>query len=783
MLHIWVICGGPSPERGISLNSARSLLDHLSDHETEIVPFYVDIGKNWYRIKKDQLYSNTPSDFDFKLEGTGGKLTPSEVVARLKKCDIVYPAIHGKYGEDGELQAFLEEHDIPYVWCRTSVCKNLFDKYKFNEALWEKGFATIPTEVLKIYHSDHADIIRNFFEKNAIQQVIVKPASSGSSIGVFSAQSPEEAQEKVELLFSKRIDTRVVIQPFLRWTEFTVIVLQNKYDIPVAILPTEIVLSHAEWMIFDYRKKYLPTRSVSYHCPPRFNDRITERIRIQAEQIFSCFHMRDVVRLDGWVRENGDIYFTDFNPVSGMEQNSFLFQQGSRVGFSHRSFLQYVVWNSMIRQNIWKKIWSHAQKNPKIPIALLMGGDTAERQVSLMSGTNVWLKLRKSGLYEPIPYVFFSENEIYKVPYPLLLNHTIEEIRDACKSASIDEDRITELVRVTQIQLAIPDTLDLEQHTLPITTNLETLTEQYTHIFLALHGGKGENGTLQKFLSEKWILYNGSHEDTSRICMDKWLTSKAIEGIDGVSTAKKISQNTRELFSADLYEYWKTLTQKLKTKKIIVKPQSDGCSAWVVLLQSEDDFVSYTSAVRLGTTTVPAYTFTDQDSPIEMPTVMPEYLLFEVYIETDKIHASGGALRITKKTWWIEVTVGILEDREGILHSLNPSITVAFGGILSVEEKFQWWTGINITPLPEEILPKKRLNLVRQRITEVAKILGIRWYARIDAFIHRETGEVIIIEVNTLPALTPSTVLFHQWLAEDIPLRPEELIERLIPRE
>lgn len=243
-------------------------------------------------------------------------MSEAKIVKQLRLCDIVYPVIHGTYGEDGELQAFLEKHHIPYVGTRSEVCKKLFDKYRFNEELKKNGFHTVPTEVMKIYHDDHEEIIRRFFLENGITRAIIKPASSGSSIGVFSVTSPEEALEKTELLFSKRMDTRVVIQPFMHGTEFTVIVLQNRYNIPVAILPTEVIISGEEGRIFDYRRKYLPTRAVSYHCPPRFDDLTLENIRTQAENIFSISHMQDVVRLDGWILDDGKIWFADFNPVS-----------------------------------------------------------------------------------------------------------------------------------------------------------------------------------------------------------------------------------------------------------------------------------------------------------------------------------------------------------------------------------------------------------------------------------------------------------------------------------
>src|ERR1700681_19405 len=114
-MRIAVVCGGPSAERGISLNSARSAMDHLTPLGWDIAPFYCDTHKNFYRLEPSQLYSNTPSDFDFKLKHTAKPLTEGAFIEECRAFDLVFPTIHGTFGEDGELQAILERNSIPFV--------------------------------------------------------------------------------------------------------------------------------------------------------------------------------------------------------------------------------------------------------------------------------------------------------------------------------------------------------------------------------------------------------------------------------------------------------------------------------------------------------------------------------------------------------------------------------------------------------------------------------------------------------------------------------------------
>src|SRR4029450_12752304 len=128
--NIGVLTGGPSLERGISLNSGRSLLDHLASPTVRVVPIYFDQKRHAYRLSAGQLYSNTPADFDFQVQRGAKALTPKQLIGQLRRCDLVFPAMHGTFGEDGELQTFLAKHGIPFVGTDAAACKRCFDKYE-----------------------------------------------------------------------------------------------------------------------------------------------------------------------------------------------------------------------------------------------------------------------------------------------------------------------------------------------------------------------------------------------------------------------------------------------------------------------------------------------------------------------------------------------------------------------------------------------------------------------------------------------------------------------------
>ena len=252
--------------------------------------------------------------------------------------------------------------------------------------------------------------------------------------------------------------------------------------------------------------------------------------------------------------------------------------------------------------------------------------------------------------------------------------------------------------------------------------------------------------------------------------------------IKGVSVARRVLLRVEEINkiinNKKIEEYWRMLVSELSTKTVVVKPRGDGCSAGVVRLFNQKDLATYLFLVRNRVLVVKPNTFSNQENIVHMPETATD-IIFESFIETGKLRVSNGKIAHTHKSGYIEMTVGVLEER-GEVRALSPSITIAESQILSVEEKFQGGTGVNITPPPKEILSLKNLNKVKDRIEWVAKALGIKGYSRIDVFAKAETGDIIVIEVNTLPGLTPSTVFYHQALAENPPIYPTQLLEKII---
>ncbi|XP_039797344.1 D-alanine--D-alanine ligase-like isoform X2 [Panicum virgatum] len=402
------------------------------------------LSSSFCKIANVLLYSNTPSDFDFKHESLAqGFQSLSDFAEHLAtNVDIAFPVIHGKFGEDGGIQELLEKAKVPFVGTPSKECQHAFDKHSASLELDTQGFLTVPNLLVEKDKLAKPELEAWFQTINLSKEngkVIVKPARAGSSIGLVVAYGVNDAAQKAEEIISEGIDNKVIIEVFLEGgTEFTAIVVDvgiaNNIE-PVVLLPTEVELQHSsssdtEDTIFNYRRKYLPTRQVVYHTPPRFPVEVIDCIRQGLSLLFRRLGLHDFARIDGWFlpspvsslpsvenSENfgntkyGTVLFTDINLISGMEQTSFLFQQASAVGFSHSRILRTVIQHACSRfpslvpcNNAWtalsRKLQSSKQAEAihkgtsKQKVFVIFGGDTSERQVSLMSGTNVWLNLQ-----------------------------------------------------------------------------------------------------------------------------------------------------------------------------------------------------------------------------------------------------------------------------------------------------------------------------------------------------------------------------------------------------
>ncbi|MCS7153172.1 MAG: D-alanine--D-alanine ligase [Bacteroidia bacterium] len=567
----------------------------------------------------------------------------------------------------------------------------------------------------------------------------------------------------------------VLVEEYIEGEEFSVIVIDTPSGEKVALPPTHIRKADR---LYDYRAKYLS--GISSKRTPS-SDIPNQLIQKEAERLARLAGLSVYCRLDGIVSPQGEVFFNDPNTTSGMLPASLLFHQAAEVGFTPTDFLSYLielslrtprtgpVSNFLRRHRLQLGQISTAIPSKSQKIAVVFGGSSSERHISLESGRNVVQKL--SGKYEVLPlflHVSGEELQLWELPPRLLFKDNADDV-----AASLHEGQMPPEVRQARERLeaerlfSIPLHSTYEARLLP----WEKLHERVDFVFLALHGRPGEDGTVQRKLDELNLPYNGSSADVCSLLMDKYATQRKLaEG--GFKVPKHYHVLKADWLQAPESVITK-IEQVFQAYPLIAKPNDEGCSTAVRVIHDSEQLRAYLSAIFRSQVYLSEELRIALSLAADEPFPPKEEALIEEYLHGPE---------------WIEVTIGILTHTlEGKVkyQAFLPSETVKEEGILSLEEKFLAGAGQNVTPArlypddPEK--NAKALAAVQQEAERIAAYLGIHGYARIDGFVRLREGlpvEFWVLEVNALPGLTPATVFFHQAGAAGY--TPVEVLEHII---
>jgi D-alanine-D-alanine ligase len=566
---------------------------------------------------------------------------------------------------------------------------------------------------------------------------------------------------------------QILVESYIEGTEFSVIVIQDENGNPIALPPTEI---RKKKDVFDYDSKYLPGKANKI-TPIDLPLEAILKITREAEILMQNFHFNVYARIDGFFTKNTQIYFNDPNTTSGMLPSSFFFHQAAEIGLNPSQFLTYIVYISLItRKNegrfhlldSWIDLLQSAFKTEqtqtaqKERIAVILGGYSTERHISVESGRNIVEKLQASGKYQVTPlFLMESESsphgfELYSLPPRLLFKDNADDIAYSIRKYLQNPSEHPYISYLQNRIQEIQKTFIFSPNFTIKNYDVEKLKEHFDAVFIAIHGRPGEDGQLQKILSSQNLPFNGSQALPAEIAMDKFRCNELLQQ-NGIQVAphflvKKIDyqQNPEQVL---------TQIEKKLGYPMIGKPNDEGCSSAVKKINNRKELKAYLELTFLEDLSyIEKYRQDLGVLPNEEFPQKSECLLESFITDGSNYHL-------------IEVTVGFLTHWKGnevIYEVFPPSETIRNSDILTLEEKFLAGQGLNITPARFSKDPSENIRIqkiVQAEIEKAAKIIGLTGYARIDAFvkIYKDgTVEVIIIEANTLPGMTPATCIFHQ---------------------
>jgi len=612
------------------------------------------------------------------------------------------------------------------------------------------------------------------------KSLLLHPENLLQAVGNHFAASQEEI-----LLEGCDAESEVLIESFIEGKEFSCIVIRNDDGQPVALPPTEIRKGKE---LFDYRSKYLPGLSRKI-TPIGLPYKDIQHIRKECERLFRTFRFNVYARIDGFITGDGNVFLNDPNTTSGMMPSSFFFHQAAEIGLNPSQFLSYIIRTSLVeRMADFKNIdavprllqrLDHGlemlkeERKSKITVAVILGGYSSERHISVESGRNIYEKLSSSEKYDPVP-VFLTGDEssyqLFQVPVNLLLKDNADDIKE-----KIGHYHVHEVIEeIMQQCKAITSKYTSSQNVLePRALSPEQLSTLADFAFIALHGRPGEDGAIQQDLERVHIAYNGSGIQSSRLTINKFDTNEVLMRHGFMAARHRLVSGTEWMANPQGVE--ENILKEF-TFPLIAKPVDDGCSSAVKKIKNTQELRAFAELIfRTGEELIPGPAGMLQLKRKEEFPRKKQFLIEEL-IE------KGGAAH------FLEITGGMLTHLEGkgerTYEMFEASEALSEGDVLSLEEKFLAGQGQNITPARYAGDAKERTRIseyVKEEFMKAAKVLNIEGYARIDAFVRVYANgkiEVVFVEVNSLPGMTPATCIFHQSAINGY--RPYEFIDSII---
>ena len=354
-----------------------------------------------------------------------------------------------------------------------------------------------------------------------------------------------------------------------------------------------------------------------------------------------------------------------------------------------------------------------------------------------------------------------------------MLKDNADDIREKIEHAEAGEAPHPILARIRREAQAITSTYAGQALAQPRRISFEELAQLADEVFIALHGRPGEDGALQVELEKLGLPYNGSGVASSSITINKFETNKRLREA-GLRVAEH-RMATKPEWQADAESFFRGLETQFPYP-FIAKPADDGCSSAVKKIKTRAELEAFSQLI-----------FRTEEDLLPAPAGVlslgfkEEFPRKEAFLVETLIGRDGAA-------HFLEVTGGLLTsyDEDGLLdiEVFEASEALATGEVLSLEEKFLAGEGQNITPARYDVdaVERQRIsNEVKAVLRRVAEVLDIQGYARIDAFVrvrHEGEVEVLIIEVNSLPGMTPATCIFHQTALAGY--TPYQFIDRIL---
>ncbi len=360
-LRIGLIFGGRSGEHEVSLASATSVMANLDKKKYEVVPIGITKEGGWLlgtepaRLMAAEQHinhtENTETETTTAVTLTGDprmrRLIPLESGEQLQDngaLDVIFPVLHGPYGEDGTLQGLLDMADVPYVGCGVLGSALGMDKEKMKMVFQAVGLPSVDYLVYRRNEWERSPkTIMNAIEQRLGYPCFVKPVNLGSSVGINKAHDRAELEHAINV--AAEYDRKIIIDRGINCRELECAVLGN--DEPLASVVGEVIASNE---FYDYHAKYLDNKS-QVIIPADISQATAEEVRRQAvtaflalDTAFLALDLSGLARVDFFLeKESGQVYINEVNTMPGFTQISMYPKLWEASGLTYAQLLDRLV--------------------------------------------------------------------------------------------------------------------------------------------------------------------------------------------------------------------------------------------------------------------------------------------------------------------------------------------------------------------------------------------------------------------------------------------------------
>lgn len=334
--RIGIIFGGRSGEHEISIRSARTVIQQIDQSKYEVIPIAISKDGQWLNpadsaamlpagsleqlAEDSEKYTDEPVALlgDTAYSGLA-KLGPNDNKGSYP-LDVVFPILHGTFGEDGTIQGLFEMAGIPYIGCGVLGSACGMDKVTMKALFREAGLPICRhTWFLRGDFEKDPDGVTEKVKNELGYPVFVKPANLGSSVGVSRADDDDSFKKAVEL--AAEYDRKIIVEENLDMREIECAVMGN--DDPQASLPGEYILHDESKKFLDYTEKYAGTGNNEFVVPAPISEELTKKIQELAIRAFKAIDASGLARVDFFLRKDrGTLLVNEINTMPGLTDAS-----------------------------------------------------------------------------------------------------------------------------------------------------------------------------------------------------------------------------------------------------------------------------------------------------------------------------------------------------------------------------------------------------------------------------------------------------------------------------